>query len=99
MPSELTRAEATPSEYASGTATPSEPTRAEATSSKHVPREPPSSEIPPGEATPRELPSNLLDGLRCWLYEFGVQVDEPTGLALAGRPALPVRSVVIPATF
>jgi glutamate dehydrogenase len=25
------------------------------------------------------------DGVRCWLYEFGIRVDEPTGAALAGR--------------
>jgi glutamate dehydrogenase len=34
-----------------------------------------------------ERPSEFVrpDGLRCWLYEFGVRVDEPTRAALTGR--------------
>ncbi|MHA6784567.1 NAD-glutamate dehydrogenase [Pseudonocardia saturnea] len=41
-----------------------------------------------------ERPSEFVrpDGLRCWLYEFGVQVDEPTGLALAGRDEVDVEA-------
>ncbi|MDN5749817.1 MAG: NAD-glutamate dehydrogenase, partial [Pseudonocardia sp.] len=34
-----------------------------------------------------ERPSEFVrpDGLRCWLYDFGIRVDEATGAALVGR--------------